>query len=1395
MRPTLLFFIRAFLFLLLSSSFPTMAQPPVLTKVAPPEGVLWQGITGIVQDKEGFMWLATWSGLHRYDGYRHVAYKHDPEDERSLASNYVECVYVSKNGTLWAGTFGNGLDRFDPHSKTFTHFTHEPDNPASLADNIVTSILEDRQGNLWIGTHGGLHQYQPETGTFIRHQHNPKDSNSLSNNQVRVLYEDRQGKLWVGTGSPWESEHGEGGLNLFHPETASFTRYMHNPDNAQSLINNHVRAILEDSRGTFWVGTFGEGLHSMNREDGTFNRHGLDPTSPGSPDLSFNHLNIDGINFIHEDVAGHLWIGTLTSGLSYYDPLTGKLTQMVHTPSQPSILSSNNVWWAYSSQEGVLWFSTMHSGDLYYTDPSRDGFEYQETSAPVWGIVEDTAGNHWVATSKGLMVFEEDPKNGQLRRRPVTLPARLEDEGVYSIIEDREGIFWIGGTSGVWRRDPAGGSFTLFMQAPVINPVLYKRQGYIIYQSRDGYLWVGSGGGTLNRLDPASAAVTTFHYDTVNLYGDLYNQPSVIKEDKSGYLWIGTVGGGLIKLDSQTGQYKRYLTSSPHITGLHEDASGQFWVGTHENGLYLFNQEKDNFYLFNDVNSSRPVVSSVLGMVADEQENLWVSSSTGLAKIDAQGNFMAIYGSEMGLTPETFNYTCGHKGRNGKLFVAGTAGFYSFNPRKKRINEHPPQIRFTDFKLFDQPVLPTEKGLLKVAVEQAREIRLPHNQHTFSFNFTPIHYTNPDKNRLMYILEGYDAVWRQASGDHTASYYRVPTGNYTFRLKASSSEGVWAERALPLIVLPPWWQSWWAYGLYGFSALYLFYGIRRYTIRRERMKHELQIRRLEAEKMQEMDHLKSRFFANISHEFRTPLTLILGPLENFMSRKAADHPDQSLYRIMQHNALRLQQLINHLLDLSKLEAGQMQLDPKPATLLSFLKRLVYSFTSLAERKQIRYTFKYPPGQPVIYFDADKLEKIIANLLSNAFNFTPAGGQITVTVRLETLEPKAIPAHIPEISPNARAVILAIEIQDSGTGIAADQLEKIFDRFYQADTSHTRQQEGTGIGLSLVRELVELHAGSISVTSQPGEGSCFSVRLPLLLAGYEEEQLNGALRPEETEASPLPVADGASLAKSAKENNLAETDLQAPLVLVVEDNADLRYFIRENLQPTYQVVAASDGVEGYKMAMEAIPDLILSDVMMPDMDGITLCRKLKTNEKTAHIPLILLTARAETADKIEGLETGADDYLVKPFAAAELLVRIKNLIDSRRELREHFSRQITLEPAAIPINSVDEQFLQRVMQIIEAHMGDHSFGVEAFCREAGMSRMQLFRKLKALTNHSPGDFIRIMRLKRASDLLAQGAGTIAEVAYQVGFQEPSYFTKCFHKQYGKTPSEFIAASVP
>ncbi|MFQ5632192.1 MAG: ATP-binding protein, partial [bacterium] len=554
-------------------------------------------------------------------------------------------------------------------------------------------------------------------------------------------------------------------------------------------------------------------------------------------------------------------------------------------------------------------------------------------------------------------------------------------------------------------------------------------------------------------------------------------------------------------------------------------------------------------------------------------------------------------------------------------------------------------------------------------------------------------------------------------------------------------------------------------------------------IEQARLEQELELEQIHAEKLQEIDRMKSRFFANISHEFRTPLTLILGPLEKLLSEKF-QQPVKKQFRVMLRNGRRLLRLINQLLDLSKLEAGSMGLKARPENIIPLLKGIVLSFSSLAERKKINLKFEVAEDEIIVYVERDKLEKIVSNLLSNAFKFTPKRSEICVAV---STHPEEHPSR-PALNKGGQRGVVEITVRDSGTGIPPERLERIFDRFYQADDLYTSEQGGSGIGLALTKELVELHHGEIQVTSELGKGSTFIVRLPL---GKEHLKPEEIVEPASIIAHPESSIQHPESTIEYPESSIrkATSSLERPVILIVEDNADVRTYIRDYLGKDYEITEAIDGEQGFKKSVNAIPDLIISDVMMPKLDGYELCRNLKTDERTSHIPVILLTARAGGQSKVEGLETGADDYIIKPFDARELQVRVKNLIEQRRKLRERFAKEITLQPKDIAITSMDAQFLQKAMDVVEQNLSDPEFSTDMFAKQVAMSRMQLHRKLRALTDHSAHGFIRAYRLKRAAQLLQHQAGTVTEICYDVGFSSLSHFSKAFREQFGQSPSAF------
>ncbi|MBV6422133.1 MAG: Sensor histidine kinase RcsC [Ignavibacteriaceae bacterium] len=753
--------------------------------------------------------------------------------------------------------------------------------------------------------------------------------------------------------------------------------------------------------------------------------------------------------------------------------------------------------------------------------------------------------------------------------------------------------------------------------------------------------------------------------------------------------------------------------------------------------------------------------------------------------------------------------------RNGEFFIiesllfSKTQSLIRFNPDSLRNNEFIAPIVITDFRLFEK------------SHSFGKEIQLPYNENYISFEFAALSFINPEKNQYSYKMEGVDKDWINSGSRRYASYPNLDPGEYVFRVKGSNNEGVWNEEgtSLAIIISPPWWKTWWAYSSYALIFAFTLYGIRRYEMNRLKMKDKIKLDEAVLKEKEETDKMKSSFFANISHEFRTPLTLILGPAEKIYSNTSDNHIKDA--DIIRRNSRRLLQLINQLLDLSKLEAGKLKLEASKGNIVSFVKGVALSFESLAESKDISLKINSEKDFIEMYFDKEKMMKILTNILSNAFKFTPEEGNIIVSVKECHAEPALPSGRLVSASYSKLEIpkqvrddnVVEIKIRDTGIGIPHEEIPKLFDRFYQVDSSHTREYEGTGIGLALTKELVELHNGRISVESEKGSYTEFTLQFPLGKNNLKDEEIieermaeSGViLSPDKVGTKNLPgevlnknqrinsshqnVGQASSVSSRAPQND-NEVNEDKTIILVVEDNYDMRQYIRESLNGNYLIEEAVNGEQGVRKAEKIIPDLIISDMMMPKMDGNELVRILKNDEKTSHIPIILLTAKAGQENKLEGLETGADDYLTKPFDIKELQVRIKNLITIRQKLQDKFSKigSRTSEINEKKLSSIDEKFMFRVGEVIEKHISEEEFDIEEFCKEVAMSRSHLHKKLKALTGKSASLYVRSVKMVKAKKMIEDQSGNISEIAYSLGFSSPAYFTRCFKEEFGYPPSE-------
>ena len=1351
------------------------------------EGFVARDIQCFYQDSKGFLWMCPTGILIRFDGKRQKMFRYSDTDNRSIGANRVRCIYEDKNKILWFGTDGGGLNRYNDSLENFTRYIHNPDDLNSISSNYIHTIFEDRHNNFWIGTlDGGLNKFNRVSGKFTSYKNNPLDIHSLSSDNVTVVYEDSEDNLWVGTS--------DGGLNLFDRENQIFTRYMHSETDPSSLSNNNVTGILEDKYGSLWISTMGGGLNKLFFDD-QHRTAGFKHYLNDSKDL--NSLSNNNIFTIYIDRENIFWIGTWGGGLNKMITHSGDNSSVAfisykHDPLDIFSLSDDNVLSVYEDNSGILWVAAGGSGLQVY-DKNKKQFRLYENepnnpnslnSTVIWSMYEDREGIRWIGTGDGglnkmirgtdnFIHYKNDPGD----------PKSLSDNCVSAIYEDKFDNLWVGTWNGGLNKfDRKSGRFYRFRHDSNNPKSISDDRIYALMGDSAGNLWIGTYSGGLNKFNRTDESFTHYRHnpdDSASISSDfMINLFSNINGD----LFIATKTG-LDTFDPKNKKFIHYNLSGNNsslpkdikVTSVLQSMSGILWIGTANNGLIKYNP-KEGVKKIYTTNDGLPI-NYVTGILEDDHGNLWVSTTFGVSRFNPLVETIRTYIYEDGI--QGIGEITPFKSRTGELIFGGVMGLSIFHPDSIRDYTHIPPVYFTDLYLFNKRVpigydSLTKRTILNKSMVECKEIVLNYDDNVLSFDFAIIDFHSIFKwNEFAYKMEGFDKDWIYANVSRTSNrsitYTNLNPGEYTLRVKAANSDNTWNEKgaSLKIIILPPWWATTWAYIIYATIVLSLVYFTWKLQLKRVRNKHELKMSKFEAEKMHEVDEMKSRFFANISHEFRTPLTLILGPAKNVLGNTQEPNTKHNV-SLIKRNAGRLLGLVNQLLDISKLESGNMKLETIPRNIVPLLKGCAFSFVSYAERKRIKLKFNSPEGEIIVYLDKDKFEKIIFNILSNAFKFTPEGGLV-------------------EVSVTKNVNYVDIKVSDTGVGIPVERIDKIFDRFYQVDGSHTREHEGTGIGLSLTKELVEFHKGKIEVESEPGKGSTFTVSLPLGKDHLRPEEICETDEEKEKEEY---YAEGEEekLKLEGIGTEFIEKD-SLPLLLIVEDNSDVRTYIKENLNTDYRILEAVDGEDGWNKSVKHIPDLIVSDVMMPKIDGFKLCEKLKTDERTSHIPVILLTAKATKEDKLAGYETGADEYLMKPFDTDELKSRIKNLIHQRKRLQEHFRKQGLIGIDQQKITSVDKMFLQKSIDVINKHISDSSFSVEMFAEKLAISHSGLQKKIRSLIGETPGELIRRIRLNKAAELIKLKFGNISEIALEIGYNNPTHFSQAFKKQFGITPSQF------
>ena len=1312
-------------------------------------GLSQSSVLSIAQDSMGFIWIGTKDGLNRYDSQGFEVYKHQVNNPNSISNSFnINALLTDSKGNLWVGT-QQGLNKYVPETNSFIRFLNQPSNKNSLSNNTIRSLYEDKQGNLWVGTENGLNKLIGNQN-FERFFCSGSLGNGMVNPIVKAIYQDSKNILWVGTLKGLVSLNFKNGVY-------KFKTYSNQPSNQQSLASNDINAIAEDLNHNLWIGTHFNGLDFFDRTNNQF-RHFKSELG------NQNSLSSNTIRKIMVNKDGNLWIATL-NGVNIFDPVTRQFKLQKHDPENSTSISQNSIYDIFQDKAGSVWVGTYYGGVNVY-HPNAVTFKIYKyysyknslSSNIISAIVEDKQNNLWIGTeAEGLNYYNR--RTGQFTKFSVSSRTKntLSSNLIKSIVINKNGDLWIAAyEAGLDLYSPKTGFFKNYKLNPKDpNSLSANRISYLFYDHLNR-LWIGTKGSGLYQYNASiDGFISLLESKNLNYLSSKYI--NYIFQDQKQNIWVAT-SNGIFYLSKDGNSFNKFQNPNQillnSINCIQQDSKGLIWFGSSIEGLLSFNpiDNKTKIYGLEEGLPSKNVAS----IVNDNDGYLWISTDKGLAKLNA-GKFK-IYTKDDGLPGNVFNYHSFLKDSKGELFFGGYNGLLSFKPEDIVENKAVPEVAFTRLRLFNKDVeINDETKLLSKALIKTNEITFSYDQNTFTIDFAVLNFVKSQKNKFAYKLHGLENEWKILENP-SITFNNLPSGSYNLIIKGTNNDGIWNTelKHLTIKIKSPFWKTWWAYLFYLTLFAGLLFVIVRFLILKALLKKE-----------HDINQIKLDFFTNVSHEIRTPLTLIMAPLEKLIQESYEDKSFNRQLLGVNKNVKRLYRLVNELMDFRKVESGKMKLNVTEDNLVSFIKEIKFSFQDMAFQRNINFKFESEADDISAYFDKDQLEKVVFNLLSNAFKFVPDKGEVAINVLVIEHQ-------------------IFVKVRDSGAGIPKESMSKLFTDFYQAGNYHQRNA-GTGIGLALSKRIANLHHGDLFLENNDTQ-TCFCLSLKTGFNHFKMDDLKVNIDQEgltsyvlQTEIDHLIEQEPVTISQTDKEAN--------HVILIAEDNLELRKFIVQTLTSDYTVIEIENGFKAFEMATELIPDLIISDVMMPVMDGFELCRKLKNDERTSHIPVILLTARSGDIHELEGLQNGADLYLTKPFSLRKLQLNINNLISAQENRRKKFGHYFTLQPTDVVFESSDEEFLNKILYLLEANISNSDFNVNQFAAEIGMSTPVFYKKIKALTGFTVNNFVKSIRLKRAVQLLQHGNNNISEIAYMVGFTDAKYFSKEFNKQYGISPSKF------
>jgi signal transduction histidine kinase/ligand-binding sensor domain-containing protein/DNA-binding response OmpR family regulator len=1208
--------------------------------------------------------------------------------------------------------------------------------------------MEDHNGNIWLTTNrAGAICLKAKT---FQPTYYMKTTSNICSNKINVIYEDRFNNIWFGSQ--------DNGISVLNPQNQVITNYSHNPDNENSLSSNRIYSIIENPEGQILVGTIDRGIDCCDPVAHRFER---------------NCAPVGNVYILCNDSKNNLWIGTDDWGLKCYNYETKNITTC-ETDIRDLDLRKTKIHSIIEDMQGNIWIGIYQKGILlispnnqWFKNIGFNPFKPEKSIGTdcVLSIRQDHNNDVWIGTDgDGIYRLNAQYSVTQHYRKD-----RMPGNSVLAIYEDSKNRIWAGTyLHGLFLYNPAGDRFE--KRKLKIDRQEVKHIN-VITEDADGNLWIGTNENGLCIYNPDRNQVKCFQYDLLKSGNQILgNTVQCLLFGKNNLVWIGTSLNGLSCFNPAENSFTDYTEengklNNNNINSLAEDKDGNIWVGT-KAGLNFIDLTNNKTLFYTGTSDN-----SIHGIEIDADGNLWISTGKGLSNYNVSTGQFTNYYSNDGLINDEFRRNAHFQTQSGEIFFGGINGISYFTPFSPQSNHLPLNLIFTNLLIHNEEVRIDKGNILRKSINRSDEIIINHSIKSFTIEFVGLEYNNPDNVVYEIKMDGFDNQWKPLlKNNHHATYTNLPPGKYLFMVKARLAGTDYVERSLKIFITPPLWQTWWAKLIYAlFLALIIFLTCRSII-------HRIKEKQKDLKRLNETQIMQSKlqFFTDISHEIRTPLTLILTPVEHLLAT-TADKKLQETYRLITQNGQRILRLINQIMEMRKLDKGQVKLLAEKTNATDLIQEIMTSFRYLAKEKEIEFTFEAKEQLPEIWIDREKLDKVIFNVLSNAFKYTPKGGKITI--RTSTAN-----AH------------LRIMISDTGSGVPKELRESIFNRFYQIPNESNKNKIGTGIGLHLSRSLMEIHHGKIFMEDSDS-GSLFVITLPL-----EGNYLSPSEKlSESSDRNLATIVQPSIISTLASQNetivNNTKNQKHKYKVLIVEDNQEIRNYVQQILGDEYNIIEAENGKAALRLAMKEYPDCIITDLLMDEMDGLELCRKIKTNENTCHIPVIILTARTSMEQRVEGLQVGADSYIPKPFNVEHLRVRIRKLIELRNTMKDKYQGKYEIDETEIKIKTTDEKFLEKLEEYVKNHLSNPNLSVETIGRDIGLSRSQLQRKLKQLTKQNPSEYIKTTRLRHAAWLLASKKLSISEVAYAVGFSSLSHFSNSFKEYYGMSPTQYVEVNNP